>query len=364
MTNKDITVSLKMKHVFIILFVIGFVVSSVGMAALFNMDNLTGLVTAAAQDDSNGEAPDNTGSREVSVSSIEVENEPMIGQQDAPVTMVYWGDFQCPFCKQFEQQAFSQLLQNEIKEGTVRVVFKDFAFLGQDSTTGSIASECVWNQVGQSNPQAYWDWHSMMFQNQDGENSGWGNQTDIVAATGNVDGADADKLRSCMNNQGSQMQQEIQKDRTQGGSVGISGTPGFVIYKTGSDTGKQIVGAQPYSQFQSIISQVQSGSGQETSDDKNVDKTVTVSGTEYSFSPSTITIQKGQTVKVEFSNTGQVPHNLKIPSLSVGTRTVQPQQTTSFTFTAPSSGTFPIQFECTLPGHAANGMTGSVTEEG
>ncbi|MDY6761799.1 MAG: cupredoxin domain-containing protein [Candidatus Nanohaloarchaea archaeon] len=93
-------------------------------------------------------------------------------------------------------------------------------------------------------------------------------------------------------------------------------------------------------------------------------KTVTVSGTEYSFSPSTITVEKGQEVTIEFTNTGQIPHNLKIPALNVGSDTIQAGQTDSFTFTAPESGTFPIDFECTLPGHASSGMTGTLQASG
>lgn len=51
---------------------------------------------------------------------------------------------------------------------------------------------------------------------------------------------------------------------------------------------------------------------------------------------------------------------MKIPSLGTGSKVIQPGQTDSFTFTAPKSGTFPISFECSLPGHAANGMKGQL----
>ncbi|MDY6776903.1 MAG: thioredoxin domain-containing protein [Candidatus Nanohaloarchaea archaeon] len=375
--SQSIEVTLKITHALILAFAIGVVTGgfTIGTVQAFQS---TPTGAAAAQPSgggtgsSGGTQPSpspspsggsqgSAGSGGVSVSNFDIEGEPTIGSSDAPVTIAYWGDYQCPFCKRFEQNTFPQIKQNYISKGKARLVFKDFAFLGQDSTTGSIASECVWNQVGNSNPQAYWEWHSMMYDRQDGENSGWGNQEDIVNMTRSVQGIDADQLQSCMNNKESQLKQEISEDRNQGQQVGISGTPGFVIYKTGADSGTKIVGAQPYSRFQSVIDQaLNGGGGQDTGGTPDADKTIQISGTEYSFSPSTISVTKGETVRIEFTNTGQIPHNLNIPSLGVGTRTIQPGQTSSFTFTAPESGTFPIQFECTLPGHAENGMTGTI----
>ncbi|MDY6778703.1 MAG: cupredoxin domain-containing protein [Candidatus Nanohaloarchaea archaeon] len=92
-----------------------------------------------------------------------------------------------------------------------------------------------------------------------------------------------------------------------------------------------------------------------------VNQTVTVSGGEYYFSPRRISVTRGERVRVTFRNTGSIPHNLRIPSLGVGSNTINPGRSSSFTFTAPKSGTFPITFECTLPGHARNGMRGTVT---
>lgn len=371
-----IELALSIRHAFLAAFAVGVLVGGFGMAELLDMGGVTGALVAGTG--STGEADSGapepapspspspsggSGSGGVSVSQVDTAGEPVIGNEDAPVTIVYWGDFQCPFCKRFEQQTFSQLLQNEIQDGKVRLVFKDFQFLGPDSTTGGIASECAWNQVQDGDTNAYWNWHTSMYNNQDGENSGWGAQSDIVSMTENVDGVDADQLQSCMNNQQSELQQELSEDRSQGQRVGISGTPGFVIYKTGSDTGVQITGAQPYTRFQSAISQVQNGGVQDSGSQREADKTIEVSGTEYSFSPSTITVDKGQTVRIKFTNTGKIPHNLKIPDMGVGTRTIQPGQTDTFTFTAPKTGTFPIQFICSLPGHAQNGMTGQVTSQ-
>ncbi|QKQ98372.1 thioredoxin domain-containing protein [Candidatus Nanohaloarchaea archaeon] len=360
--TEEIEISLNVKHAMILVFALGI---SVGfLTGSIVSGQITGKATVQPTGNSdNNPSPSPSGGDSGVTVSFETTGEPVIGQEDAPVTIAYWGDFQCPFCKRFEQRTFPQLKNNYISEGKVRFVFKDFQFLGPDSTTAGIASECVWKQVGESNPEAYWNWHASMFDNQDGENSGWGDKQDIISMTRQVSGVNANQLSSCMENNRQKFQDEIERDRSEGRSVGITGTPGFVIYRTGSDTGQQITGAQPYSRFRSVINRVQnSDSGTETTGrNEQVDKTIQVSGTEYSFSPSTIQVKKGQTVKVEFRNTGSIPHNLRIPSLGVGSRVIQAGQTDSFTFIAPKSGTFPISFECSLPGHAANGMTGKIT---
>jgi plastocyanin len=98
-----------------------------------------------------------------------------------------------------------------------------------------------------------------------------------------------------------------------------------------------------------------------TSSDSSEDmKVVEVSGTEYSFSPSDIEVEKGQKVKVKFTNTGKAPHDFRIPSLGVGTEIIDGGETDSFTFTAEEKGSYPIKFECSVPGHAQQGMTGEL----
>jgi protein-disulfide isomerase/uncharacterized cupredoxin-like copper-binding protein len=361
--TEEIQISLDVRHAIVGVFVLGILTGF--LAGLVTSTQLSGAENTAQQpSQGNGDpSPQPSGQADSGVDiSFETKGEPVIGQEDAPVTIAYWGDYQCPFCKRFEQRTFPQLKNNYISEGKVRFVFKDFQFLGPDSTTAGIASECVWKQVGGSNPDVFWNWHASMFDNQDGENSGWGNKQDIISMTQQVSGVNADQLSSCMEDNQQKFQDEMDTDKSEGESVGVTGTPGFVIYRTGSDSGQQITGAQPFSRFESVISQVQnSDSGTETTGgNEQVDKTIQVSGTEYSFSPSTIKVEKGQNVKIEFSNTGSIPHDLKIPGLGAGSNVIQPGQTDSFTFTAPKSGSFPISFECSLPGHAATGMEGQL----
>lgn len=90
-------------------------------------------------------------------------------------------------------------------------------------------------------------------------------------------------------------------------------------------------------------------------------KEFTISGTEYSFSPSSITISAGDQVKISFENTGRILHNLIIEELGIGTGTISAGQTDTIEFIAPASGTY--TFSCSVPGHAVSGMLGDLIVE-
>lgn len=95
-------------------------------------------------------------------------------------------------------------------------------------------------------------------------------------------------------------------------------------------------------------------------EDAGPDRTVTVNGTEYRFAPSTIPVERGETVRVTFVNTGTRPHTLLIKPLDIISEVVWPGEQDSFTFTAPEDGTYPLTFKCTFRGHAEAGMNGTV----
>ena len=85
----------------------------------------------------------------------------------------------------------------------------------------------------------------------------------------------------------------------------------------------------------------------------------TVSGSEFAFSPAVLTVKKGETVKITFKNMGKYAHNLTITDLGVATKTIQPSQEDTITFTPTKAGTF--TYLCTVDSHAAQGMKGSIT---
>jgi len=90
-------------------------------------------------------------------------------------------------------------------------------------------------------------------------------------------------------------------------------------------------------------------------------KEITVSGTEFSFSPSSIAVSAGERIKLTFQNNGGAPHNLVIEGLGAATRTIGSGKTDTIEFTVPASGTYAIF--CSVSGHRAAGMTGSLKVE-
>ena len=179
----------------------------------------------------------------VNVKDVDIKNEPYLGDANAPIVMAYWLDFQCPFCQRFETETMPTLIEKYVKTGKLKIVFKDFQFLGEDSQIAGLAENAVWETA----PQSYEAWHKAMYEKQDDENGGWGNKDDIIALTRTIPGIDADQVSVLMDQKKEVYQKELDEDNQEGTKFGVSGTPGFVI-------GDQSVsGAQPISTFTQVI---------------------------------------------------------------------------------------------------------------
>lgn len=187
---------------------------------------------------------------------IELAKHPIMGALDAPVSIYYWSEYQCPFCARFEAETFPQIIRNYVHPGDVRVIFSEFPYIGQDSITGAVADKCVWQQVRDSNPDAYWRWHSAIFDAQGKENSGWASEKNLLDITSNVDTVPVNGVEQCMNRNRQAIEKSIESSSQKARALGISGTPGFIIYNRQSEQAGKIVGAQPYDQFESAIKRV------------------------------------------------------------------------------------------------------------
>jgi len=184
----------------------------------------------------------------VDISEVKITGQPFIGNPEAPVTVAYWYDYQCPFCKRTEENVMPQLIDSYVKTGKVKLVYKDFQFLGPDSQTAGLAERAVWEIA----PEKFYQWHKAMYDKQDNENSGWGNKADILTLTKSV-GIDATKVEQLMTSKTDEYQKAMDADKAEGGVFGVNGTPSYII-------GKQlIIGAQPFSTVKAAIDQVLNG---------------------------------------------------------------------------------------------------------
>ena len=170
--------------------------------------------------------------------------DPIIGKTGAPVTLVYWFDYQCPFCKQFEEVTLPTLLDKYVKTGKLKIVMKDFPFLGNDSTTAAEYAHAVWETY----PDKYEAWHEAMFKAQDAEgDQGFGNEASILKLIGTIPGMDANKLKAQVAQKKKEYDAIATAGQQEGVKFGVEGTPGFVTGKT------SIAGAQPTNVFTAAI---------------------------------------------------------------------------------------------------------------
>lgn len=152
------------------------------------------------------------------------EGDPVMGRSDAPVTVYYYGDFQCPHCQRFELGgAFDRLEAGHVDAGEVRVVVKDFPILGDDSWAAAEASQFVWETA----PESYWAWHRGLFERQGPERSGWASPESLVAYGATVPGVDAEGLRAALADH--RHREEVRADAEQGRVHGVRSTPTLVI---------------------------------------------------------------------------------------------------------------------------------------
>lgn len=179
---------------------------------------------------------------------------PYIGKPNAPVTLAYWSDYQCPFCKAVEvggvqginiPPSIPTLIKNYVDTGKLRIVFKDFPFLGNDSITAAMYAHAIWATY----PDQFYAWRSAMFKAQDQEgDQGFGNETTILALIRKqFPTMDANKLKALVATNADKYKQVMDADEAEGQSFGITGTPGFI-------TGTQSIdGAVPLSNFTAAI---------------------------------------------------------------------------------------------------------------
>lgn len=196
----------------------------------------------------NGQQP----TAKVDVKDIKIdETDPYIGDKNAPVTLVAWEDYQCPFCKAVEvghdqiqvAPAMPELIRDYVKTGKLRIVFKDYPFLGDDSRIAALYEHAIWNLY----PDKFYDWRMAMFESQDEEgDEGFGDEASILALV-KKQGMDADKLKADVTANVAKYQALVDADRAEGASFGITGTPGFI-------TGKVLIpGAVGIAEFKKAI---------------------------------------------------------------------------------------------------------------
>jgi protein-disulfide isomerase len=175
-----------------------------------------------------------------------------IGHADAPVTIDYWYDYQCPYCKAVDvghpqipvKPSMAMIIKDYVNTGKVKLVYKSFPFLGQDSITAAEYSHTIWTLY----PDKFYEWHTNMMQAQDTEgDTGFGNAATIDILIGLIPGLDDSKIKQYISDNKAALDKVITAEQKDGSDNGVTGTPGF---KIGS---KSLDGAQAPDAFISAI---------------------------------------------------------------------------------------------------------------
>jgi protein-disulfide isomerase len=162
----------------------------------------------------------------------------VLGDENAPVTVVEYADFQCPVCKRAETSIISQLEKSYVQQGKVKIEFRMFPFIGQESFNAAQAAEAARDQG------KFWEYHDALFNAQGTENSGTFTYEKLVALAKQV-GLDVPAFEATLSS--NTHLAAVQREADTASSNGVSSTPTFFVGD------KKIVGVQPYGQFSAAI---------------------------------------------------------------------------------------------------------------
>jgi len=178
-----------------------------------------------------------------------------MGDPNAPIQIVEFGDFQCPFCKRFHTQTEPPLISDYIKTGKVHFTYRSAGnwvsqAIGDGNTESQDAALAAYCAADQNK---FWDMHDALFDNnKDVENQGSFSDQRLSAIAENV-GLDTTKFQDCYDN--SKYADQVQLDYNEAVSSGVQGTPSFVVtYSVNGQTKTLLIeGAQPFTAFQQTL---------------------------------------------------------------------------------------------------------------
>ena len=186
--------------------------------------------------------PHQTQDTKVSPQTLMQNGSPVLGNSNAPITIVEWGDYQCTYCHLFHENTKDSLVKEYVDTGKANFVFRDFPLNGPDSVLAAEASYCA-NDQGK-----YWEYHDELYKNWAGERTGWVNRNALDKFANTV-GIDTTPFDKCLDDK--KYEQKVLDNQKFGENIGINATPSFLIFDNKKIT--KIEGAQPFSQFKQVL---------------------------------------------------------------------------------------------------------------
>lgn len=178
-------------------------------------------------------AQSSEGAQNVTRYDVPVDDDPILGPKKAPITIVEFSDYECPYCKRWHSQVFNQLMEEY--PGKIRFVFRDFPLssIHPNAAPAAEAADCAHEQG------KFWEFNDMLFNGQ------LGLSPDAYIAYAQELGLDMDKFQECVSSR--RYADEVQADLNWATNLGIRSTPTFFL------NGIPIVGAQPFEFFKDVV---------------------------------------------------------------------------------------------------------------
>lgn len=165
---------------------------------------------------------------------VSADDDPFRGSSEAPVVIIEFSDFECPYCGAFFRNTLPELEEKYINTGKVKFVYRDFPIPShKNAQVAAEAAQCAGDE------NKYWEMHDKIFENQEAIDKK--NLVDYA----NVLGLNMNDFNQCLDD--GKYSKEVKADLNDGARIGVDGTPTFFI------NGKKLVGAQPFSVFEEII---------------------------------------------------------------------------------------------------------------
>ena len=186
---------------------------------------------------------DQIGPKKITIDTFLSNGSPILGDPNAPITLVEFGDYQCHYCNVFFQSIEKDIVKNYVDTGKVKIIFKDYNIIGEDSVIASQGAHCA-NDQG-----LFWEYHDILYSNWTGENNGWASPENLAIFAQQID-LNMNKWSECMK-KGSHSQ-IILKSNDDARTLELTGTPAFFIINSEGKVSK-LFGAQPFEVFKKIF---------------------------------------------------------------------------------------------------------------
>lgn len=251
------------KKILMGLVVVALLLTVANLIWTFDIDKKVASISSPNAAESEPKETDET--QKPKIVQVSVDDDPQEGSNDAPVTIIEFSDFQCPYCSKFiigSGAAMPQIYEKYIKTGKVKLIFRDYPLpFHENAQKAAETAQCAFDQG------KYWEMHDKLFANQ------------TALSVNNLKkyaqelGLDSKRFNSCLDS--GQYTQEVKKDLQDGVTAGVSGTPSFFIAKSAPITvdanyvqsqaqagqyiikldgdGSVVIGAQPFGVFEKII---------------------------------------------------------------------------------------------------------------